>query len=532
MKRPSILACCALLVSCNDPEQYQIVGSSLENCQRDHAVLDKQGRVRLEALGTNEVITHGTIICDYKIAQHRSVTSVSVRARDVPMPQDQSPYSWWPTLTTDVITQVRFRRADGSYSPWEPRNVLDGGDFADSNSNGIPDDVNVLVGDADQNWSIYADTQTIGPRPPDFWLPPERILNQASLVDASDHPEGLGPSLHIHKPWMGGQQLASMATALLPPDATWTVSGWNRFEKMDAPDLMARFHEHDSTGASLTKYVLLGDDDFHAPNGRSGWTWRALSFTSEPRTAGLMLIPARLTASPGDMWASAFEIREGSVFSSTAPTLFQADFGTLDAWEVSDPAVTTAVRVGVGSIPALQISPTPGQVVTAVQRTPVPVREGALYAFQIAMENRASPSYDPTHETWVSCYLEFFDESMKFLEYAKVQVFRPVLDRPAAAATIAPAGARYARFFLAALHKTYDGNELAGSMVALFSRLTLQESSYDPTFRARSRTTDIVPGCTPDAVAIQIRSRLLTRDRTTTPSLAGFDIQTGPHCTP
>jgi hypothetical protein len=232
------------------------------------------------------------------------------------------------------------------------------------------------------------------------------------------------------------------------------------------------------------------------------------------------------------MWAAGFEIREGSVFSSTIPALFQEDFRSIDAWDLSDPAVAAAVRIGDGSIGALQIAPAPGQVVTAVQRTPVPLRGGVLYAFQIAMENRASLSYDPTHETWVSCYLEFLDESMKFLDYAKVQVFRPVLDRPAAAAALAPEGTRYARFVIAALHKTYGPNTLAGSMVALFSRLALQQSTYDGGFRARSPTANLVPSCAPDAVAIQIRSRLLTRDRTVTPSLAGYDIRTGPRSCP
>src|SRR3954467_15710091 len=208
MKRLSILACCAALLGCDDAGQDS-PSIDLELCQREHIVVDGQGVVRLESIASSGVVTHGTITCEYKVPRDRWVSTLSVRGRSTPTLPSDSPYISWPMLTTDVITQTRFRRADGSYGPWEPRNVLDGGDFADSNGNGIPDEVNVLVGETDQNWSLYADQQVIGPRPSNFWLPPEKVVSQASMVDPSDHPEGLGPSLHLHKPWTGGQQLAS-----------------------------------------------------------------------------------------------------------------------------------------------------------------------------------------------------------------------------------------------------------------------------------------------------------------------------------
>ena len=519
-------ACAGLACLQADDAATEIVhvGQDLQRCRFEDAKVAPDGRVRIAGEDAGITHTSGAMTCDYQLADDAAVTVVTLLGEDVPVLQTAAEHGRWPLVATDIIMQARYLRSDGSYGPWEPRNVLLGGDFADQNQNGVPDSINVLVGDATDKWSLIADLEAVGPPPDGFWLGRESIATKGDLV-ANDPNPASPTALRLTKPWTGGGLLASMTTALVAPSTTWTVSGWTRWDKPDGPDLMARFHELDSSGQTTTKYVLVGDDDFHQPTGSSPWRWRALTFTSEPATTGLMLIPARFTASMGEMSSAGFEIREGSVFDPAQPTVSEPDFSTLETWEISHPDAASVVSLGPGLEPGLQLVPSAGEVVTARQRNPFPVTAGRVYAFTVAMENRASAEYDSTHDTWVSCYLEFLDGSMRVLDHAKAQVFRPRLEHPVAAAATAPPGSMYGRFLVAGLHKTYSAKKLEGRMTAVVGGLRVASSSYDPSFQPRPAQRSVALRRQPGSVAVQVRARLLTRDPGVQPSFRGLAIQ-------
>ena len=502
------------------------VGRGLEGCRFTNAEVGSDGRVRIARDLSRDPATHGDVTCDIDVPSSPASVSVTVLDPRIPVSQTDSPANRWPYVATDIVLQARQRRTDGTFTQWEPRNLLLGGDFADSNANGVPDSVQVLVGDAaGTDWSIIADIDSVGPPPAGFWLAPERIKTESNLL-ADDSNPASSRALHLGKQWEGGGMLASMTTALLAPDTGWTVSGWTRYDKPATPDAMARFHETDASGRTTTKYVMLGDDDFHAPVGTSEWRWRALSFTSRSDTTGLMLIPARLTASAGQMRASGFEIREGSVYDASAPLLFQADFARLEDWDISDPKTVRQVPLDGEAGSALEIQPAPGEVVAARHRNSFPVTPGTLYALSVAMANETSPHYDSTHDAWMSCYLEFLDEAGTVLDFAKAQVFRPRLDRPVAAATIAPRGAVRGRILLAAMHKTYSSKVLDGTMKGLFSALRVARSSHDASFEPRPPgRQEVLLRLEPGTAGIQIRTRLLTRDPNVHPSFLGLTVR-------
>jgi hypothetical protein len=163
-------------------------------------------------------------------------------------------------------------------------------------------------------------------------------------------------------------------------------------------------------------------------------------------------------------------------------------------------------------------------VVTATQKGRIEVKPGRLYAFRIAMQNDVPAHYEPTHQAWVSAYLEFYDKDMRFLDYCKAMAFRPTLDRPVGAAMHAPKGARYACFMLAASHISYgDRSAMEGPMRAYFDALQLEESDFDPTFTPRPGghvTADVPTG----AEKMEIRTFLLSRESGVSPSFAGYEI--------
>jgi hypothetical protein len=501
------------------------VARERDSCRFQGAEVAADGRIRIAGGEGETGPTSGTVTCDYPLDHDGDVTTVGLLGEHVPVLQTAARFARWPLAATDIILQARHRFSDGRHGPWHPRNVLLGGDFADLNGNGIPDAVNVLVGDSSGNsWSLLADIAFAGPPPEDFWLERSSIITSADLVANEPNPAS-ARVLRVSKLWTGGGTMSTMTTALLAPSTTWTVSGWTRWDKPPGPDAMARFHEVDRNANLTTKYVLVGDDDFHRPSGKSPWRWRALTFTSQASTTGLSLIPARLTSSSGEMAAAGFEIREGSLLDPAAEVVSEPDLAALDTWEISEPGAARVVASGGGLGPALQLDPAPGQPVSAHQRDPFPLTEGQVYVVTLAMENRASPHYDPTHETWVSCYLEFLDADLRVLDHAKAQVFRPRLEHPVAAAALAPPGTRYGRVLLAALHRTYGPEQLDGTMTALFAGLKVARTSYDPAFQPRPPQRSVTLPREPGAVGVQVRTRLLTRDPQVQPSYSGLVVQ-------
>lgn len=404
--------------------------------------------------------------------------------------------SMWPVLPTDIITQVRFQ-ANGKWTDWQPRNLLRGGDMADSDGDGIPDWASVMrlrqTGDL-----IFADT-SISP-----WMPPEgdywhgKNREAGRFVDRIEHPPGAKQSLRLNRGTSDGQDTAAMRLDLVPPDTDLTVCGWTKYDlgSETSMGVMARFHEFDAEGNRVNKYDLLGDDDFHQPSGRSEWVWRALSFHSRVDTTFLNLYPIRMIAAKGSAWASNYEVRLGSVYGSGK-----------EIWRLGEKVTLT---------------PKPFEVATWIQPKPIKVKAGQLYAFRISMRNDVPAHYEPTHQAWVSAYLEFYDKDMGFLDYCKVMAFRP--EHPAGAAMHAPKGAAYARFMLVASHITYaERTGMEGPMTATFDDLRLEESDFDATFTPRpdGPLSVEVPRA---ATRMEARSFLLSREKSLKPSFERYEV--------
>jgi hypothetical protein len=439
---------------------------------------------------------------------------VAVKPTDLKTPPGDSKSKMWPVLATDIITQIRFS-AHGRWDDWQPRNILRGGDMGDSNGDGIPDWASVMRLREYGNL-IYADTRISDWPPPedDYWH--GKAVERGSFTDNVEHPPGAKQSLRLARATSDGQDTAAMRLDLVPPDTDLTVCGWTKYDLGDETSMgvMSRFHEFDTAGNRVNKYVLLGDDDFHQPSGRSEWTWRALSFRSLPETTFLNLYPIRMIAAKGRAWAGSYEIRLGSVWGR-GKVVFREGFENLDGWELS----------GGGSVEkrSLVLSPDPLKVATATQRKPVRVKPGRMYAFRIAMENDVPESYEKTHQAWVSAYLEFYDAKMRFLDYCKVMAFRPKLGRTVGAAMIAPEGSRFARFMLVASHITYGERAgMTGPMKAYFGDLRLEESEFDPTFTPR--VEELSAKVPRGAEKMEIRAFLLSRQDGLSPSFSGWDV--------
>lgn len=460
-------------------------------------------------------------------------TRVRVKLISPKMPAGDAASRMWPVLATDIITQVRFRLNDGKWTDWQPRNLLRGGDMADSDNDGIPDWTSVMRLRETGNL-IYADTAISD------WMPPEadywhgKTQERGQFVDKTDRPPGAEQSLRLTRTTSDGQDTAAMRLDLVPPDTELTVCGWTKYDLGDKTSMgvMARFHEFDSSGNRINKYVLLGDDDFHQPLGRSEWRWRALSFRSLPKTTFLNLYPIRMITAEGHAWAANYKVRLGSVYSDwgAGHIVFREDFEDLDGWDISgsealspqpfpDHSTLNAQRST-----CLRLEPKPLKVVTATQKDYIEVKPGQLYSFRIAMQNDVPSHYDKTHQAWMSAYLEFYDKDMRFLDCCKVMAFRPTLSRPVGAAMHAPKGSKYARFMLAASHISYgDRTGMEGPMRAYFDALQLEESGFDPTFTPHAR--EEIPAAVPSsAVKMEIRSLLLSRQKRLSPSFAGYTL--------
>lgn len=414
---------------------------------------------------------------------------------------------FWPAVQTDLITQVRFRLADGSLTEWQPRNLLPGGDMADMDGSGIPDWVSVMRLRSSGNL-IYADAE-----PPEegYWV--GRTRDRGFFVDRGDHPSGSGQSLRLVRTTSDGQDTAEMRLDLIPPDTQLTVCGWTKYDLGEETSMgvMARYHEFDSHGNRINKHVLLGDDDFHQPSGESEWRWRALSFTPAAETRRLGIYPIRMIGVAGTAWAADWEIREGSVHSGK--TVFREDFGH---WEMTG---TGEVYGG-----ALILRPEPLTVSTAVQSIPIEVKPNTLYSFSVRMNNDVPSTYDKTHQAWMSAYLEFYDSEMRFLDYCKVMSFRPTSGHPLSAAMRAPQYSRYVRFMFAASHISYgDRTGMDGQMIAGFSCIELKESAFDSKFLPASRG-ELTIAIPQDARKMEIRTFRLSGWEDVSPSFSAYRI--------
>jgi hypothetical protein len=203
---------------------------------------------------------------------------------------------------TDVVTQVRFLRPDGTWNPWTPRNLLAGGEFPDTNHDGIPDWTWVFQLRSDAN-AIFADWALADPLPllPGWRksshrldLPPRGVLwmrRRRRPARCIPYAWGVTPRTARTPPKCGGISC--------PPGTALTVSG-DRYDIAGrSMGVTARFHEFDSKGERLNKFVLLGDDDFPQPADSSPWRWRALSLTTLPTTLRLGIYPIRMIRAQG-----------------------------------------------------------------------------------------------------------------------------------------------------------------------------------------------------------------------------------------
>ena len=429
------------------------------------------------------------------------------------------------------MVQTRFPDAEGAWSPWQPRNLLAYGGFADGDGNGIPDGVTVMRLRTDGAALALGAPGAIPPCPPGSWWHDKTILREGSMVAREDLPPGLSSALVLARDTADGQDTAEMRRDLVPSGATLTVSGWNRHDIGDETSMgvMARFHEFDAAGRRVGKYVLLGDDDFHQPSGAVPWRWRALTFTTTPGTVRLGIYPIRMIRARGRAWAAGWEIREWAVFSpwGEGRVLLRDEFTGPDGWQ-ADPPEAAEFRTD-GAAGTLLLTPAPGSVATVRRRDSVPLREKALYAFRIDMGNDVPAGYDATHDAWVSCYLEFRDDAGRVLDTVKAMAFRPDPAQPVGAAAFAPPGTAQGTFFIAASHKTYaDAGRIRGAMQATFRRLQLEESAYDPQWSPRLADPAAVANVPEGARRMQVRARLLTRDPAVTPSFSGYEVRSAP----
>ena len=455
-------------------------------------------------------------------AEHPSRVRISLENPQTPPGNAKS--FMWPVLATDIITQARFHLKDGTWTDWQPRNLLRGGEMSDSDVDGIPDWASVMRLRESGNL-MYADTSISGCMPPkgDYWEGKTR--DRGYFIDAVEHPPGASRSLRLTRDSSDGQDTSAMRLDLVPPDTDITICGWTKHDLGDATSMgvMSRFHEFDAGGNRVNKYVLLGDDDFHQPSGKSEWRWRAISFRSRPDTTFLNLYPIRMIAAQGRAWAANYEIRLGSVFSDwgSKRAVFREDFENLDGWDIQNGALSDKAVEGKHS---LCLSPEPLKVVTAVQKKPIPVEPNQLYAFRVAMQNDVPAHYEPTHQAWMSAYLEFYDKDMRFLDYCKVMAFRPAFDRPAGAAMHAPKGSAYARFMLVASHISYgERTGMDGPMSAYFDALQFEKSDFDPSFIPRP-SGPILLEAPPQADELEVRSLLLSRQADLKPTFSGYTL--------
>lgn len=509
--------------------QMDIAGDDLGRGRLVNTAVDERGRMVLHREDGPRPAS-GVSFHELDLADAVRPTRLSVV--DPVMPDKESAgarRSRWPAAVTDIIAQVRFLQPDGAWSPWQPRNILSGGDLADRTGNGIPDGVSVMRLRTEGS-TLFVDDPT--PCPGDSWWRAQTVSGEGRFSDTHDAPPGRAVSLRLARDTSDGQDTAEFRRDLVPPGTTLTVSGWTRYDIGDETcmGVMSRFHEFDAEGRRIGKFVLLGDDDRHQPTGSSPWRWRAMTFTTGPETVRLGVYPVRMIRATGRAWAAAWEIREEPVFSpwGEGTILFREDFSSLNGWSADTPngvRIEPAPSAAGGG--ALILSPRPGSVTSVVRDQPIPLRAGILYAFRIEMENRVPDTYDRTHDAWVSCYLEFLDSEGAPIDYAKAMVFRPEPLRPVGAAMVAPHGTFAGRFVLVASHKTYaDPGRITGTMMARFRRLQLEESGYDPTWTARPPLVSIPLSAPPRATRMQIRAHLLTRDPALSPSFAGYTIET------
>ena len=513
------ILCILALTMGAQPDSITLSGADLLK-RSEHVIVSSAGRLSLQPDALS-----GTCGATLPIPGGHP-KHITIRLADPITPPGDSASKMWPVLSTDIITQVRFR-VRGNWTDYQPRNILRGGDMADSDADGIPDWASVMRLREYGNL-IYADTCISDWPPPenDYWH--GKAIERGNFLDRVEHPRGAEQSLRLRRTTSDGQDTAAMRLDLVPPDIELTVCGWTKYDLGDETSMgvMARFHEFDAAGDRVNKYDLLGDDDFHQPSGRSDWTWRALSFKSLPETTFLNLYPIRMITAKGRAWAANYEIRLGSVWGK-GRVVFREDFESLDGWTISAPTSRTASHSSLVTHQArscLLLSPEPLQVVTATQKKPFEVKPGQMYAFRIAMQNDVPASYEKTHQAWMSAYLEFYDKDMRFLDYCKVMAFRPTMDRPSGAAMIAPKGSRYARFMLAASHITYaEKTGMTGPMRAYFDALQVEESDFDPTFAPRP-ADDINVVIPRGAEQMEIRSFLLTRRKGLSPTFNGYEV--------
>ena len=154
--------------------------------------LDAAERVVLAADGDSAYRTCGVHTMELDVAPATRTVRVSLLDADVPQ-REASPHrpSSWPAAVCDIVVQTRFRGPDGPWSPWQPRNLLADGGFADGDGNGIPDGVTVMRLRTDGAVLALGAPGTIPPCPPGSWWHDKTILREGSMVAREDLPPGL-----------------------------------------------------------------------------------------------------------------------------------------------------------------------------------------------------------------------------------------------------------------------------------------------------------------------------------------------------
>lgn len=440
--------------------------------------------------------------CVWEVSCEKQLNLARIQAyADIPSATGMTPAS-------DVILQYRLLQCNEAgycWSEWLPRNILPGGDFRDSNGNGIPDGVEIL--------------EFNGKRA--VWTDRPRDGLSRYFHDVHEHATPLlsvamddKRAFRFTKSHEDGQVIVQMHSDRIPTGAPLTVSGWNGWDlgTNQTMGLMSRFHELDAQGNRLNKIMFIGDDDWHQPGGRSTLKWRAVTFVPRERARRLNLYAARLISSSGTLETAQYQIQQDSLADKRHLGKCLADFSSfvLKEWSLSDSDLVSSAS------DCLSISPRPHS--NAFALSPAFELHGVNRAcLVVEMDVQVPERYDdldPSHKAWASTYLELLDSAENVVDVIKLSVCRPRFGGVLASAGEVPPEAIKARLRLVASHQSYlqphQKANMDGEMLCRWRNIRVYESLYPQEFRSRLDEQPPKPNEIAVCGAIQIRSLFLS----------------------
>ncbi len=415
----------------------------------------------------------------------------------------------------DVLTQIRWKLPDGSWSEWFPENILPGGNFPDSNNSGIPDSVHIL--NLTSPVTVLSDISKN--QMPD-WVDIHTTYVAPSLIEEHNNQR----ILHVSRADKDGQTIVMMKSDRIPPACAVTVSGWNgwRLPRGYTMGLMSRLHEIDAYGNRLNKIMFIGDDDFCEPGETAPLHWRAVSFVPRLDTVRLNLYPARLIESEGELMVSHYQVRTDSLADSAyrGEEIYSYTFEDLKGWEIQDPFL---VETHNNSVIVKPHPLTYSYLLSPVFEIP----EVECIALSVEMDievPRRYNDYDPSHKAWMSTYLELLNDKGALVDAIKVSACRPRFGDILAAAGQRRPDVRLGRVRLVASHISYlmPKEKIAnmdGVMISRWRNLRIFVSRYPQGWRGRLDEEPLNAGEIPPAEHIQVRTILLADTQTPTPVL-------------